>query len=127
ADYDAAAVVGLAHGWCYAVADQTGTTFGFIHDGALPRPQMQRAIAETFGIARQVKLVYLGRRPAFPQSAAAPLRRRVIAIGDAAFSHDPIGGRGFAFALCRAVCWGGVPQSMRGAPRRPDTPPPHVE
>jgi len=118
ADYDAAAVVGLAHGWCYAVADQTGTTFGFIHDGALPRPQMQRAIAETFGIARQVKLVYLGRRPAFPQSAAAPLRRRVIAIGDAAFSHDPIGGRGLSFALGCAFAAGAVLQTWRDHPGR---------
>src|SRR5215472_8244816 len=118
ADYDAAAVVGLAHGWCYAVADQTGTTFGFIHDGALPRPQMQRAIAETFGIARQVKLVYLGRRPAFPQSAAAPLRGRVIAIGDAAFSHDPIGGGGLSFSLGCAFAAGAVLQTWRDYPAR---------
>jgi hypothetical protein len=117
-DYDTAAVVGLEQGWCYAAADQAGTTIAVVHDGGLPRPHMERAIRRIFGIAQQTELVYLGRRPAFPQSAAAPLRGRVIAIGDAVFSHDPIGGRGLSFALGCAFAVGAVLQTWRDHPVR---------
>jgi len=117
-DYDAALVVGLELGWCYAAADQAGTTIAVIHDGRQPRPQIERAIRGTFGIAQGASLIYLGRRPAFPQSAAAPVRGRVIAIGDAAFSHDPIGGRGLSFALGCAFAAGAVLQTWRDQPAR---------
>jgi hypothetical protein len=117
-DYDAAVVVGLGHGWCYAAADQAGTTIAVIHDGGQPRPQIERAIRGTFGITQGASLICLGRRPAFPQAAAAPLRGRVIAIGDAAFSHDPIGGRGLSFALGCAFAAGAVLQTWRDQPAR---------
>jgi flavin-dependent dehydrogenase len=117
-DYDAALVVGLGRGWCYAAADQAGTTIAVIHDGGQPRPQIERAIRGTFGIPPEASLIYLGRRPAFPQAAAAPLRGRVIAIGDAAFCHDPIGGRGLSFALGCAFAAGAVLQTWRDQPAR---------
>jgi 2-polyprenyl-6-methoxyphenol hydroxylase-like FAD-dependent oxidoreductase len=101
-----------------AAADQAGTTIAVIHDGRQPRPQIERAIRGTFGIAQGAPLIYLGRHPAFPQSAAAPLRGRVIAIGDAAFSHDPIGGRGLSFALGCAFAAGAVLQTWRDQPAR---------
>jgi hypothetical protein len=115
--YDTAAVVGLASGWCYAAADQAGTTIAAIHDGRLPRPQMARAIRGKFGITQPTQLRYLGRRPAFPQSATAPLTGCTIAIGDAAFSHDPIGGRGLSFALGCAFAAG--PFCRHGVITRP--------
>ena len=118
ADYDTAAVVGLKRGWCYAAADQAGTMIAVIHDGGLHRSQMERTIRRTFGVAQQRQLVYLGRRPAFPQSAATPLRGRVIAVGDAAFSHDPIGGRGLSFSLGCAFAAGAVLQTWRDYPAR---------
>jgi hypothetical protein len=113
-----ALVVGLSEAWGYAAADEAGTTIGVIHDGRLPRLEIERAIRPTFGLAQDALLTYLGRRPAFPQSAATPLRGRVLAIGDAAFSHDPIGGRGLSFALGSAFAAAAVLQTWRDHPAR---------
>jgi 2-polyprenyl-6-methoxyphenol hydroxylase-like FAD-dependent oxidoreductase len=113
-----ALVVGLSEAWGYAAADEAGTTIGVIHDGRLPRLEIERAIRPTFGLAQDALLMYLGRRPAFPQSAATPLRGRVLAIGDAAFSHDPIGGRGLSFALGSAFAAAAVLQTWRDHPPR---------
>jgi hypothetical protein len=113
-----ALVVGLSDAWGYAAADEAGTTIGVIHDGRLPRLEIERAIRPTFGLAQDALLMYLGRRPAFPQSAATPLRGRVLAIGDAAFSHDPIGGRGLSFALGSAFAAAAVLQTWRDHPAR---------
>jgi hypothetical protein len=111
-------VVGLSEAWGYAAADEAGTTIGVIHDGRLPRLEIERAIRPKFGLAQDTLLIYLGRRPAFPQSAAAPLRGQVLAIGDAAFSHDPIGGRGLSFALGSAFAAAAVLQTWRDHPAR---------
>ena len=113
-----ALVVGLSEAWGYAAADEGGTTIGVIHDGRLPRPEIERAIRPKFGLAQDTLLIYLGRRPAFPQSAAAPLWGQVLAIGDAAFSHDPIGGRGLSFALGSAFAAAAVLQTWRDHPAR---------
>jgi hypothetical protein len=111
-------VVGLSEAWGYAAADEDGTTIGVIHDGRLPRLEIERAIRPKFGLAQDTLLIYLGRRPAFPQLAAAPLRGQVLAIGDAAFSHDPIGGRGLSFALGSAFAAAAVLQTWRDHPAR---------
>jgi hypothetical protein len=111
-------VVGLSEAWGYAAADEGGTTIGVIHDGRLPRPEIERAIRPKFGLAQDTLVIYLGRRPAFPQSAAAPLWGQVLAIGDAAFSHDPIGGRGLSFALGSAFAAAAVLQTWRDHPAR---------
>ena len=111
-------VVGLSEAWGYAAADEGGTTIGVIHDGRLPRLEIERAIRPKFGLAQDTLLIYLGRRPAFPQSAAAPLWGQVLAIGDAAFSHDPIGGRGLSFALGSAFAAAAVLQTWRDHPAR---------
>ena len=113
-----ALVVGLSEAWGYAAADEAGTTIGVIHDGRLPRLEIERAIRPTFGLAQDALLTYLGRRPAFPQSAITPQRGRVLAIGDAAFSHDPIGGRGLSFALGSAFAAAAVLQTWRDHPAR---------
>jgi hypothetical protein len=113
-----ALVFGLSEAWGYAAADEAGTTIGVIHDGRMPRLETERAIRPTFGLAQDAPLIYLGRRPAFPQSAAIPLRGRVLAIGDAAFSHDPIGGRGLSFALGSAFAAAAVLQTWRDHPAR---------
>jgi hypothetical protein len=111
-------VVGPSEAWGYAAADEDGTTIGVIHDGRLPRLEIERAIRPKFGLAQDTLLIYLGRRPAFPQSAAAPLWGQVLAIGDAAFSHDPIGGRGLSFALGSAFAAAAVLQTWRDHPAR---------
>lgn len=115
---DAALLVGLGRAWAYAAADQAGTTIGVVHDGRLKRPELEHAVRARFGFGDAAPLAYLGRRPAFPQAAAAPLRGRVIAIGDAAFSHDPIGGRGLSFALGSAFAAASVVQTWRDHPAR---------
>jgi hypothetical protein len=113
-----ALVVGLSEAWGYAAADEAGTTIGVIHNGRLPRLEIERAIRPTFGLAQDALLTYLGRRPAYPQSATTPQRGRVLAIGDAAFSHDPIGGRGLSFALGSVFAAAAVLQTWRDHPAR---------
>jgi hypothetical protein len=49
-----------------------------------------------------------------------PLRDRTIAIGDAAFTHDPIGGRGISFALGSVFAAGAVLQTWRDRPKDAD-------
>ena len=115
---DTALVVRLGEAWGYAAADETGTTIGVIHDGRLPRREIKRGMRPKFGLAQDALLIYLGRRPAFPQSAVAPLDGRMLAIGDAAFSHDPIGGRGLSFALGSAFAAAAVLQTWRDHPKR---------
>jgi hypothetical protein len=113
-----ALVVELGPDWAYAAADQAETTIGVIHNGGLPPPEVECRVKATFCLGRDVPLTYLGRRPAFPQAAVAPLQGRVIAIGDAAFSHDPIGGRGLSFALGSAFAAAAVLRTWRDHPAR---------
>ena len=66
---------------------------------------------------------YLGRRPAFPQWCENPIQGRRIAVGDAAFSCDPLAGQGIRFALASAFAAASVIQywkenSNRGAANR---------
>jgi 2-polyprenyl-6-methoxyphenol hydroxylase-like FAD-dependent oxidoreductase len=116
--YDTSLVVGLGPAWAYAASDQAGTTIGIIHGGGMRRPELEHAVRATLGLGRDAPLTYLGRRSAFSQSAVAPLQGRVISIGDAAFSHDPIGGRGLSFALGSVFAAGAVLQTWRDHPAR---------
>lgn len=111
-------VARLTSGWAYCAAHDGIATIGVV---APPRPRgddrMEEAIG-ALGVSPRDTLSPLGRRPAFPQAAAVPIRARVLAIGDAAFAHDPIGGRGISFALGSAFAAAATLQSWRDHPER---------
>ncbi len=111
-------VARLTSGWAYCAAHDGIATIGVV---APPRPRgddrMEEAIG-ALGVSPRDTLSALGRRPAFPQAAAAPIRARVLAIGDAAFAHDPIGGRGISFALGSAFAAAATLRSWRDHPER---------
>jgi hypothetical protein len=111
-------VARLASGWAYCAEHDGIATVGVV---AAPRPRGDDRIAEAIaalGISPRATLSYLGRRPAFPQAAATPIKGRVLAIGDAAFAHDPIGGRGISFALGSAFAAAATLRSWRDHPEQ---------
>jgi len=64
---------------------------------------------------------FAGRRPAFPQWTVEPCRRRrIFAVGDAAFAHNPLAGQGIFFALSSAVALAAVLRTCRDLPENTD-------
>jgi hypothetical protein len=111
-------VARLASGWAYCAAYGGIATIGVV---APPRPRADHGTAEAIavlGVTPAGALTYLGRRPAFPQAAVKPIKERVLAIGDAAFAHDPIGGRGISFALGSAFAAAATLRSWRDHPEQ---------
>ncbi|MFM0336863.1 FAD-dependent oxidoreductase [Paraburkholderia fungorum] len=111
-----ARVLPIERGWAYVASDETHTTVGAISYAPCRSVEVEHALRRALGLDPEDALRHLGRRPAFPQATATPLHGRTIAIGDAAFSHDPIGGRGIAFALGSAFAAGAVLQTWRDWP-----------
>jgi flavin-dependent dehydrogenase len=111
-----ARVLPVERGWAYVASDETHTTIGVVSYGPCRSVEVERTLRRALGLGQDEALRHLGRRPAFPQAAGTPLHSRAIAIGDAAFTHDPIGGRGIAFALGSAFAAGAVLQSWRDRP-----------
>jgi len=93
-------------------------------DGWMYRIGSTLGVVSTCGRANTPKGArYLGRRPAFPQWCENPIQGRRIAVGDAAFSCDPLAGQGIRFALASAFAAASVIQywkenSNRGAANR---------
>jgi hypothetical protein len=113
-------LISLKQGWAYAASDQRQMTIGVICPAKRRISDLEQEVRQAFGIDSSAMLHYLGRRPAFPQAARMPLRSRTIAIGDAAFTHDPIGGRGISFALGSVFAAGAVLQTWRDRPKDAD-------
>jgi hypothetical protein len=59
---------------------------------------------------------YLGRRAASAQWAEDPVRGLALAVGDAAFAHDPVAGQGIRFALGTALAAAAVINTWTKAP-----------
>jgi hypothetical protein len=90
----------LGRRWGYLASDQNSATVGVV--GRHASGSFAGLDAETrqaLGLAPDAPFRLVGRRPAFVQWAEKPVLGRRLSIGDAAFHHDPIGGRGLAFAL----------------------------
>lgn len=104
-------------GWLYAASDLRKTGFAVIRSGRHRVTDSERLIRDTLALPDAVALFHLGRRPCFAQAAGSAIRNQVIAIGDAAFCHDPIGGRGLSFALGSAFAAGAVLQTWRERPQ----------
>jgi flavin-dependent dehydrogenase len=113
---DVARVSRLADGWTYAAGSGAEATLGIISDGPRRAASSPDKIWHALLVPGPSPIRRLGRRPAFPQYALAPVRGRVLAIGDAAFAHNPIAGRGLAFALGSALAAATTIASWRSRP-----------
>ena len=92
-------VVQLPSGWAYRTRHDGMATIGVVRPPGTRPHTLPPDVSRAFDGLESASVSYLGRRPAFAQAATSPVHGRRIAIGDAAFAHDPIGGRGLAFAL----------------------------
>lgn len=110
-------VLQLPHGWAYRADHEGAATIGIIGSPGPPSDRLPEEVAAAFDLPEARSATYLGRRPAFAQAAGAPLHGRVIAIGDAAFAHDPIGGRGLSFALGSAFAAAAAVKTLRERPK----------
>jgi hypothetical protein len=98
-----ARVIRLPSGWAYAVGAGGKATLGIVRDKPSREASLPDEIWQALRLPRSLPVRRLGRRPAFPQYSTAPVRGRVLAVGDAAFAHNPIAGRGLSFALGSAL------------------------
>jgi hypothetical protein len=89
----------LGRRWAYLASDQNSATVGVIGRHAGGSAVLDAETREALGLALEAPFRLIGRRPAFVQWAEKPVLGLRFSIGDAAFHHDPIGGRGLAFAL----------------------------
>jgi 2-polyprenyl-6-methoxyphenol hydroxylase-like FAD-dependent oxidoreductase len=110
----------LRQGWAYTASDRNQATIVAINAGKRAAGELEAELRQLFEIPNGTTLRQTGRRLCFPQAAIFPMRGRCIAIGDAAFTHDPIGGRGISFALGSAFTAGFVLETWRDRPEDGD-------
>lgn len=117
-----ARVIRLPGGWVYATGSGGKATLGIVREKPSRQASVPDEIWQALRLPRPLPVRRLGRRPAFPQYATAPVRGRVLAVGDAAFAHNPIAGRGLSFAIGSALAaattvasWSNWPDSCADA------------
>lgn len=88
--------------WAYASSDGQTATLALMGIGRPLSMLSVRTASTALGVDPQ-SVSLLGRVPAWAQSSALAARLGRIAVGDAAVAHDPLSGRGMAFALTTAV------------------------
>jgi hypothetical protein len=111
----------LDQGWAYLASDQSLATVGVVGRYAGAPTALDAETRQALGLAPDIPFRFLGRRPAFVQWACASVVGRRLAIGDAAFHHNPIGGRGISFALGSAFASAAVLVTWRDDPDAADT------
>jgi flavin-dependent dehydrogenase len=89
----------LGQGWAYLASDQNLATIGVVGRPMRRQSALNSETCRALGLTNDISFRFLGRRPAFLQWATDPFVGRRLAVGDAAFHHNPIGGRGLSFAL----------------------------
>jgi hypothetical protein len=109
-------VIRLSSGWAYAAGSGGKATLGIVRDKPPRETSLPDEIWQALRLPRSLPVRRLGRRPAFPQYTPAPVRGRVLAVGDAAFAHNPIAGRGLSFALGSAFAAAATVASWRNRP-----------
>lgn len=108
-------VVRLSQGWAYRIGMKHSTTVAMLGEYGAHRHAPDMLAREALGlIPGQIK--YSGRRPAFPQWSENPIRKKTIAIGDAALAYDPLAGQGIRFALSSAFAAATVVNTWRHSP-----------
>jgi flavin-dependent dehydrogenase len=110
----------IPDGWIYRLGLPDRMTVGVVRSHRL-RGQIDAApICVSLGLEK-TQLRLLGRRPAFPQWAEAPIKGRRIAVGDAALASNPIAGQGIRFALSSALAAAAVVRTWRDSPADRDS------
>jgi hypothetical protein len=106
----------LSHGWAYLASDQNQATIGVVGRHARAPTTLDAETRGALSLPPTTSFRFVGRRPAFVQWAVAPVVGCRLAIGDAALLHDPLGGRGLAFALGSAFAAVAVLATWRDDP-----------
>lgn len=92
----------LENGWAYRIDLPKEITVGIVRAKHASEKVIEPEIAEKLELlSSSARLTAI--RPAFPQWSLNPCGHNLIAIGDAAFAHNPIAGQGIRFALSSAV------------------------
>jgi flavin-dependent dehydrogenase len=112
-----ARVISLSGGWAYAAGSGAKATMGIVRDKPSREVSLPDDIWQELQLPRAVPIRRLGRRAAFSQYTLAPVRGRMLAVGDAAFAHNPLAGRGLSFALGSALAAAATVASWRNRPR----------
>src|SRR5574337_642400 len=89
-------------GWVYRLDHPAATTIGVVSDSATARPEFDAQLGAAVG-ADRAGVVEVGVRSASVQWSVRPVRRRQLAIGDAALALNPLAGQGVRFALASAT------------------------
>jgi flavin-dependent dehydrogenase len=110
----------IPYGWVYRLGLLDRMTVGVVRSQRL-RGQIDRALVNaSLGLSNHTQFSLIGRRPAFPQWAAAPIQDCRIAVGDAALASNPIAGQGIRFALSSALAAAAVVKTWRDSPANRD-------
>jgi flavin-dependent dehydrogenase len=105
----------LSVGWAYRIGLSNYTTIGVLS----PRHSRSRKLADSVRSGLDIsegRFRYVGSRSAFVQWSRRPVGAMTLAVGDAAFAHDPIGGQGIRFALGSALAASSVIRTWRDSP-----------
>jgi hypothetical protein len=106
-------VVRLARGWAYRLCHPRSTTVGLILDRGTGPATLDSQLAEAVGVPDPERFTRIGHRAASVQWSRHPVRPGVLAVGDAALSHNPIAGIGIHFALASALAAANVLTTWR--------------
>lgn len=106
-------VVRLASGWAYRLSHPRSTTIGLVLDRASGSATLDSQLAEAVGVPDPERFTRIGYRAASVQWSRNPVQHSVLAIGDAALSHNPIAGIGIRFSLASALAAANVLTTWR--------------
>jgi hypothetical protein len=106
-------VVRLASGWAYRLAHPQSTTVGLVRNRGTGSGTLDSQLAEAVGVPDPERFNRFGHRAASVQWSRHPVQPGVLAIGDAALSHNPIAGIGIHFALASALAVANVLTTWR--------------
>lgn len=99
-------------GWAYLVNLRERATVVLLSPPSRPQVILPDELADELHL-RKASIQWTGRRAAYVQAPANVVTGRVLAVGDAAFAHDPVAGQGVRFALASALAAAAVIATCR--------------
>jgi hypothetical protein len=102
-------------GWAYALFHPELTTVGVVETPPAQHNQtgLPPPVAAALDLDEPECFRLVQRRPAHAQWARAPIRGRLLAVGDAALACEPIAGQGIRFSLASATAAAAVIVNQR--------------